>query len=83
MTKEEHYDEGMAEFAMAEYEKAIDCYRKAVELAPDYFDNPYSFTQDWTETDQTLSRQVLGYDPQYDLAKGINAYHASGKLGIS
>ena len=38
MTKEEYYDEGMAEFAIAEYEKAIGCYRKAVELAPDYFD---------------------------------------------
>jgi ADP-L-glycero-D-manno-heptose 6-epimerase len=52
-------------------------------LAPEYFDNPYSFTQDWTETDQVLARQVLGYEPQYDLAKGIDAYHASGKLGIS
>ena len=38
MTKEEHYDQGMAEFAMAEYEKAIECYRKAVELDTDYFD---------------------------------------------
>ena len=38
MTKEEHYDQGMAEFAMAEYEKAIECYRKAAEVAPDYFD---------------------------------------------
>ena len=51
-------------------------------LAPDYFDNPYSFTQDWTQTDQTLARSVLGYAPQYDLAKGIDAYHASGQLGI-
>jgi ADP-L-glycero-D-manno-heptose 6-epimerase len=52
-------------------------------LSPDYFDNPYSFTQNWTETDQTLAREVLGYEPQYDLAKGIDAYHSSGKLGIS
>jgi tetratricopeptide (TPR) repeat protein len=38
MTKEEYYDQGMTEFAMAEYDKAIDCYRKAVELDPQYFD---------------------------------------------
>jgi len=38
MTKEECYDQGMTEFAMAEYDKAIECYRKAVELDPAYFD---------------------------------------------
>ncbi len=38
MTKEEHYDQGMAEFAMAEYDKAIECYRKAVEIDSSYFD---------------------------------------------
>lgn len=38
MTKEEHYDQGMAEFAMAEYDKAIECYRKAVEVEANYFD---------------------------------------------
>ncbi len=38
MTKEEHYDQGMAEFAMAEYDRAIDCYRKAAEIDPSYFD---------------------------------------------
>jgi len=38
MTKEEYYDQGMTEFAMAEYERAIESYRKAVELDPDYFD---------------------------------------------
>lgn len=51
------------------------------DLAPDYFENPYSFTQDWTQTDLTESRRVLGYAPEYDLAKGIDAYHASGYLG--
>jgi tetratricopeptide (TPR) repeat protein len=38
MTKEEYYDQGMMEFAMAEYDKAIDSCRKAVELDPQYFD---------------------------------------------
>ena len=52
------------------------------DLEPDYFDNPYGFTQDWTETDQTLARQKLGYEPKYDLRSGIEAYNASGKLGV-
>ena len=50
-------------------------------LKPDYFDNPYGFTQDWTETDQALAKQKLGYEPQYDLRRGIEAYHESGHLG--
>ncbi|HSV13399.1 MAG TPA: NAD-dependent epimerase/dehydratase family protein [Tepidisphaeraceae bacterium] len=52
------------------------------DLPPEYFDNPYAFTQDWTETDQTLAKRVLGYEPKFDLARGIDAYHASGKLGV-
>lgn len=52
-------------------------------LEPDYIKNPYSFTQDWTQTDLTRSREVLGYQPQFDLKKGVDAYHASGRLGIS
>lgn len=52
------------------------------DLQPDYFENPYSFTQDWTQTDLTESRRVLGYNPKFDLARGIDAYHASGFLGI-
>ncbi len=38
MTKEDFYDQGMLEFSMAEFEKAIEVYRKAVELDPGYFD---------------------------------------------
>ncbi len=38
MTREEYYDEGMTEFAMAEFDRAIEAYRKAIELDPDYFD---------------------------------------------
>lgn len=52
-------------------------------LEPDYFANPYSFTQDWTQTDLARSRSVLGYQPEYELRRGIDAYHASGKLGVS
>lgn len=52
-------------------------------LTPDYFANPYSFTQDWTETDLSLVKKAIGYEPAFDLAKGIDAYFASGKLGVS
>jgi ADP-L-glycero-D-manno-heptose 6-epimerase len=52
------------------------------DLKPDYFDNPYGFTQDWTETDQTLAREKIGYEPKSDLRRGVEAYEASGKLGI-
>lgn len=52
-------------------------------LEPDYFENPYAFTQDKTEVDLTLAKQHLNYHPQYDLQKGITAYHATGHLGTS
>ena len=50
-------------------------------LQPDYFENPYSFTQDWTEADITESHRSFGYESKYDLARGIDAYLATGKLG--
>jgi ADP-L-glycero-D-manno-heptose 6-epimerase len=52
-------------------------------LPPEYFENPYSFTQDWTEADIGESRRALGYEPKYDLARGVTAYMESGKLGVS
>jgi ADP-L-glycero-D-manno-heptose 6-epimerase len=52
-------------------------------LEPDYIENPYNFTQDHTEADLTHSRATLGYNPQYNLERGISAYHASGLLGTS
>jgi len=50
-------------------------------LPPDYIENPYDFFQTWTEADLTRSREILGYNPKVDLAGGIDAYFASGKLG--
>lgn len=50
-------------------------------LEPDYFENPYGFTQDHTECDMTLAKEKLGHVPAFDLKKGIDAYFASGKLG--
>ena len=49
-------------------------------LQPDYFENPYDFFQTWTEADLTRSRQTLKYNPTFTLARGIDAYHASGQL---
>ena len=51
------------------------------DLPPEYFENPYDFFQTWTEADLTQSRKVLKYDPQFDLARGVDAYYASGQLG--
>ena len=51
------------------------------DLPPEYFQNPYTFTQDWTQTDLTEAMRVLGYAPQFDLERGIEAYFASGFLG--
>ena len=50
-------------------------------LEPEYIENPYSFTQDWTQTDLTEARRVIGYEPQHDLRNGVTAYLDSGKLG--
>jgi ADP-L-glycero-D-manno-heptose 6-epimerase len=52
------------------------------DLQPDYFENPYTFTQDWTQTDLTESHRLLGYEPQFNLAKGVEAYFESGALGL-
>jgi ADP-L-glycero-D-manno-heptose 6-epimerase len=52
-------------------------------LEPDYFVNPYGFTQDWTETDQTLARDKLGYQPRFNLSVGIDRYHECGQLGMA
>ena len=52
------------------------------DLQPEYFENPYSFFQTWTEADLTKSREELRYQPRYfDIRKGVDAYHATGQLG--
>jgi Flp pilus assembly protein TadD len=38
MTKEEFYEQGMGQFAAAEYDAAIESFRKAVELDDKFFD---------------------------------------------
>ena len=51
------------------------------DLGPDYFPNPYDFTQDHTETDPSRARDLIGHEPRFDLAAGLDAYAASGRLG--
>ena len=51
------------------------------DLPPDYFPNPYAFTQDHTETDQSLAAEKIGYRPRFDLDAGLTAYERSGQLG--
>jgi ADP-L-glycero-D-manno-heptose 6-epimerase len=51
------------------------------DLPPEYFENPYDFFQTWTQADLSVARAGIGYDPQFDLSRGIAAYHASGHLG--
>jgi ADP-L-glycero-D-manno-heptose 6-epimerase len=50
------------------------------DLPAEYFENPYSFCQDWTQADLTRSTEILGYEPAYSLSRGIDAYHAAGAL---
>lgn len=51
-------------------------------LEPDYFENPYNFTQDHTEANVLAAKNILAHTPAFDPPRGIAAYHASGKLGV-
>ena len=50
-------------------------------IVPDYC---WKQTDAWikAEADLTQSRAVLGYNPKYDLRKGVDVYAASGTLGM-
>jgi len=45
-------------------------------LEPEYFENPYSFYQSFTEADLTLAKNELKYTPEYPPAAGIADYVA-------
>jgi len=51
-------------------------------LEPDYFKNPFAFTQDHTETDVSLAGEHLGWRPALDLKAGLARYAQSGELGV-
>ncbi|MDD4506001.1 MAG: ADP-glyceromanno-heptose 6-epimerase [Sulfurospirillaceae bacterium] len=44
------------------------------ELGTEYFQNPYSAYQMYTEADITLTCKELGYEPRFSLEEGIKAY---------
>ena len=52
-----------------------------VERKPEYIENPYAERyQSHTQCDMTLARQMLGFEPAFDVRKGIEAYARSGFL---
>ncbi len=46
-------------------------------LAPDYFDNPYSFYQNKTQADVSGLKKLTGFETQYSIEKGIKDYLTS------
>jgi ADP-L-glycero-D-manno-heptose 6-epimerase len=50
-----------------------------VQRTPEYIDNPYADRyQSHTECDMTLAKQKLGFVPEFDLARGLEAYRRKG-----
>lgn len=48
-------------------------------LEPEYIDNPYpSFYQNFTQADLSKSKEILNYQPEYDIKKGIKDYFQNG-----
>ena len=45
-----------------------------LDLAPEYFDNPYSFYQNRTQADLRQAKALLNYRPEWSLADGIADY---------
>lgn len=43
-------------------------------LEPEYFENPYSFYQDYTRADLSRTTADLGWSPRYDAGTGIQEY---------
>jgi ADP-L-glycero-D-manno-heptose 6-epimerase len=44
------------------------------DLQPEYFDNPHSHYQNFTQADLTNARDALGYAPQFSLETGVADY---------
>jgi len=45
-----------------------------MELEIEYFDNPFSFYQNHTEADLSLSHELLNWQPEWTLEKGLSDY---------
>lgn len=60
------------------FNEVIEALNKAMktDLAPEYFDNPYSFLQLKTQADLRQAKALLNYRPEWSLADGIADYVA-------
>src|SRR5690606_11902686 len=58
------------------FNEVIDQLNKALGLSlePEYIDNPFPFFQPFTQADLNRSKAELGYEPKYNLEKGIAQY---------
>ena len=58
------------------FNEVIEALNKALktDLAPEYFDNPYSFLQLKTQADLRNAKALLNYRPEWSLADGIADY---------
>jgi len=45
-----------------------------LKLQPDYFDNPYDFYQNHTEAEMGATLDLLGWEPEWSLEKGMAEY---------
>ncbi|OGR71200.1 MAG: ADP-glyceromanno-heptose 6-epimerase [Elusimicrobia bacterium GWD2_63_28] len=58
------------------FNEVVEALNKALhtDLAPDYFDNPYSFYQNKTHADLRQAKTFLNYRPEWSLSDGIADY---------
>ncbi|NLO90816.1 MAG: ADP-glyceromanno-heptose 6-epimerase [Elusimicrobia bacterium] len=59
-----------------DFNRMIACLNASMKLKleTEYFANPYSFFQNKTHADMALSKKELGFEAEYDLARGIEDY---------
>jgi len=58
------------------FNEVVEALNKALglDLAPEYFDNPYSFYQQRTQADLRQAKAMLNYRPEWSLSDGIADY---------
>ena len=58
------------------FNEVVEALNKAMktDLAPEYFDNPYSFYQQKTQADLRQAKTFLNYSPEWNLENGIADY---------
>jgi ADP-L-glycero-D-manno-heptose 6-epimerase len=58
------------------FNEVVDALNKAMktDLAPEYFDNPYSFYQQKTQADLRNAKAFLNYSPEWNLEHGVADY---------